>query len=124
MHSGMFHPKQIKNIHKKQKSAKFVLIRLPDGSDIQDLNGMKINLDDLALSTSKGLTAVTDLKANIERGSVSVVVPGDSDSTVKCGYPVEAFVHVFRTPVERRPTGESVKVKEELGTKKSKKSRN
>ena len=124
-------PKKLESMLKKSKKPlKFVLFRLPKDLPLNDMNGLSIDLTDLAVWSDKSISAVTDLHTNPDRASACPILPDISDeskSTLKCGDSFSANIQIIRSDKLKtftKQTAEAnhseVKIKKEI-VKKSKK---
>ena len=120
-----------KLVRKSSKPLKYVLFRLPPDTEVSELNGLKLSLQDLSVSSVSNMTTVTDLKTS--SSSACVLVPDESDTNrLKCGPAFDAYVQIVKESgklktksnpiVKEQSSTPAVRVKKEI-EKKSKASR-
>ena len=106
----------------ESKSAKFVLLRLPDDVSLaEDLEGVGIDMSDLKLTSGNTISAIPDRQTNPDRGSACTLLP-DGKGRLKCGPAFVAHIQVIKgNSIVSTLESKTVKIKKEIGTKSSKK---
>lgn len=108
--------------------AKFVLFRIPtDFSIKEELDGVKIDLADLKISSNDSISAIPDLLTNPDRASACTLLPNDTNELL-CGPAFSAYIQIVKksnhssrkkTQVDV-PTKVTVKKEIEIKTRSSK----
>jgi hypothetical protein len=94
-------PSKVRSLLKKsdKKQVKFVLFRLPQNMEVSDLNGAKLDLTDLKLTSIQGnMAAIPDLHMDAERASACPLIP-EEDGSFRCGPPFAASIQIVKQAV-------------------------
>ncbi len=112
-----------KSVRESQKSCKYVLFRIPKDLPLADLDGAKIDLQDLKILSGPKIAAVTDLHLNKERASACPLLPeetesGQKPSKMRCGPTFEGIVQIIRKSQTIAEAGVVTKSSEKKSRKK------
>jgi hypothetical protein len=92
-------PAKLDELIKKngKKKLQYVLFRLPYDMKVSELDGVKLDLADLKItSLSENLKAVPDMHTDPDRASACILLPDSEGKGFKCGSAFAANVQIIR----------------------------
>ena len=117
-------PKKVDSLlRKSKKPVQFVLFRIPNDFNLQDMKDVELDLTDLKINSMCGsLSAIPDMNTNPDRASACPLIPDGDQNTLKCDRSFAANIQIIKAPVRtssKKRTSEVI-IKKEI-VKKSKK---
>ena len=127
-------PAKLEELIKKsgKKKLQYVLFRLPSDMKVSELDGVKLDLTDLKItSVADNLKAVPDMHTDPDRASACILLPDKDGKGMKCGGAFAANVQIIRAtsqsesvvkaktaeetqkPIKKEPTKKLRKIKSE-----------
>ena len=108
-------PAKLEELIKKngKKKLQYVLFRLPNDMKVSELDGVKLDLTDLKISSvGDNLKAVPDMHTDPDRASACILLPDSDGKGMKCGGAFAANVQIIRASAQKS-SGEKTAISEE-----------